>query len=300
MNALSTNQEFQNFTDEMSQEECCTFMNLFLCVKYKNAGKLSSHNWFFNGFCRELRPRFAVLLDVGLRPHREALYKMYHHMNKNDRVGGVCGYMSLKIEQASEKEEVREEELDLLSYLALKFVDIQRTQQVEYHFAHLIDKPFEAIFKFIHVLPGAFSAYNMQAILPGDGHSRTGEASEDDTLLKEYFKSIDEKLANNKITSSDFSLKNILARVLLPDFINSCFIEVAPDSEEQMLYNENISLAEDRILCMGIHKNGFDMAFLPDAYAEVDPIKNVSMLLGQRKRWINGSFFAFEKVKKEL
>jgi chitin synthase len=27
-------------------------MNLFMCVKYKNAGKLSSHNWFFNGFCR--------------------------------------------------------------------------------------------------------------------------------------------------------------------------------------------------------------------------------------------------------
>lgn len=71
-------------------------------------------------------------------------------------------------------------------------------------------------------------------------------------------------------------------------------------SEEQMLYNENIFLAEDRILCMGIHKNGKDMAFIPDAYAWVDPIKNVHTLLGQRKRWINGSFFAFDKVKKEL
>lgn len=49
---------------------------------------------------------------------------------------------------------------------------------------------------------------------------------------------------------------------------------------------------------MGIHKKGFDMTYLPDAYAEVDPIKTVHGLLGQRKRWINGSFFAFEKVKK--
>jgi chitin synthase len=74
-------------------------MNLFLCVKYKNSGKLSSHNWFFNGFCRELKPKYAVLLDVGLNPDGEALYKMYNYMHANPQVGGVCGYMSLKIEQ---------------------------------------------------------------------------------------------------------------------------------------------------------------------------------------------------------
>jgi chitin synthase len=45
-------------------------MNIFFCVKYKNAQKLSSHNWFFNGFCRELRPKYAILLDVGLRPEK--------------------------------------------------------------------------------------------------------------------------------------------------------------------------------------------------------------------------------------
>jgi chitin synthase len=43
-------------------------MNLFMVAKYKNRGKLSSHNWFFNGLCQELNPEFAVLLDVGLVP----------------------------------------------------------------------------------------------------------------------------------------------------------------------------------------------------------------------------------------
>lgn len=105
-------------------------------------------------------------------------------------------------------------------------------------------------------------------------------------------------MKNNKIVPSDLSIGNVLMKVLLPDFVNNCFIDINPESEEQMLYNENIFLAEDRILCMGIHKKGFDMAYLPDAYAEVDPIKTVHGLLGQRKRWINGSFFAFEKVKK--
>jgi len=82
--------------------------------------------------------------------------------------------------------------VDFLTNIANKFVDIQRTQQVEYHFAHLIDKPFEAAFKFIHVLPGAFSAYNMSAILDYD-------KDEDDELLVHYFKSIDEKFATRKI-----------------------------------------------------------------------------------------------------
>jgi chitin synthase len=79
------------------EERYYTHMNLFMCVKYKNSGKLSSHNWFFNGFCKELKPKYAVLLDVGLKPEGEALFKMYKHMKNNPKVGGVCGYMSLKI-----------------------------------------------------------------------------------------------------------------------------------------------------------------------------------------------------------
>jgi chitin synthase len=66
------------------------------------------------------------------------------------------------------------------------------------------------------------------------------------------------------------------------------------------MYEENVYLAEDRILCMGIHLNGKQLLFLPDAYSFVDPVKNIGALLGQRKRWINGSFFAFEKVSKDF
>jgi chitin synthase len=51
---------------------------------------------------------------------------------------------------------------------------------------------------------------------------------------------------------------------------------------------------------MGIHQNGFKLRYLPDAYAWVDPIKTVHELFGQRKRWNNGSWFAFDKVKRTL
>ncbi len=79
-------------------------MNLFMCVKYKNGGKLSSHNWFFNGFCKELNPSYTILMDVGLKPEKESIYRMYYHMKNNPDVGGVCGYMRLKIEQIEEEE----------------------------------------------------------------------------------------------------------------------------------------------------------------------------------------------------
>ncbi len=98
--------------------------------------------------------------------------------------------------------------------------------------------------------------------------------------------------------NAPINAKNAILRTLFPDFLNSCCITVHPESDEAMLYDENVYLAEDRILCMGIHKRGFEMAYLPDAYANVDPIKTVHGLLGQRKRWINGSYFAFEKVKR--
>ena len=81
------------------RENATRHMNLFMCTKYKNAGKLSSHNWFFNGFCKELKPNYTILMDVGLKPEKESIFMMYQHMKLNPKVGGVCGYMRLKIEQ---------------------------------------------------------------------------------------------------------------------------------------------------------------------------------------------------------
>ena len=76
-------------------------------------------------------------------------------------LGGVCGYMGLKLEKNDREDEPNEDELDLLTYVMGFFVDIQKAQQMEYHISHIIDKSFEALFGFIHVLPGAFSGYNM-------------------------------------------------------------------------------------------------------------------------------------------
>jgi hypothetical protein len=49
--------------------------------------------------------------------------------------------------------------------------------------------------------------------------------------LRNYFKSIDEKLASRKVVKSEMSIGNALMRTMLPDFINSCFINIDPESD---------------------------------------------------------------------
>jgi chitin synthase len=56
-------------------------------------------------------------------------------------------------------------------------------------------------------------------------------------------------------------------------------------------------LAEDRILCLGIHALEYDLHYLPDVESSVDPVTSLTKLLGQRRRWINGSWFAFNYVR---
>lgn len=70
------------------------------------------------------------------------------------------------------------------------------------------------------------------------------------------------------------------------------------DKIDLTLEESNMYLAEDRIMCLGIHALGYDLAYLPDAASCVDPVTSLTRMMGQRRRWINGSWFAFEYVFK--
>ncbi len=58
-------------------------------------------------------------------------------------------------------------------------------------------------------------------------------------------------------------------------------------------------MAEDRILCLALFaKKGANylLKYIPDAEAYTDPVKNLLALMNQRRRWINGSWFALVYV----
>ena len=118
--------------------------------------------------------------------------------------------------------------------------------------------------------------------------------------MRSYFKALEDSA--REVQTVKYSPCKVVLKVILPDFLYNCCYrsDFERNNDENLLYDSNVYLAEDRTLCMGIHQNGYDLEYLPDAHAWVDPIKNLHGLLGQRKRWINGSFFAFEKVKRTL
>lgn len=125
-------------------------------------------------------------------------------------------------------------------------------QNFEYKMSNILDKPMESSFGFITVLPGAFSAYRYEALL----NDMTGRGP-----LAKYFKGETETLKESNAG----------------------------------IFTANMYLAEDRILCFElVAKRGCNwlLKYVKSAHAETDVPDKLAELVLQRRRWLNGSFFA--------
>jgi len=256
-------------------------LNVFFTIKIMNKGKLSSHLWFFQGFCKTFNPDYCTVIDCGTKPEKEGVFNFFRALETEPDIGGVCGYMGVRMENeaadVAEKKKSQqpfEFKVDPNSFFLFRWLpkffniffyiinilmvfleylfSIEKAQKFEYAFAHIFDKAFESFFGFISVLPGAWSAYRWDAL------------TEDSLLEKEYFKT-----------------------VLTPDYVFKTIKEA------------NKILAEDRLLCLAIFtkkNNKFILKYCPDAIARTDLVNTIPGLLSQRKRWINGTWYALEHV----
>lgn len=130
-------------------------------------------------------------------------------------------------------------------------------QNFEYKMSNILDKPLESVFGYISVLPGAFSAYRYAALqkdINGNGP------------LEKYF--LGEDLHGNNINEK---------------------------TRKTGLFEANMYLAEDRILCFELvaKKNErWLLQYVASAFAETDVPSQLPEFISQRRRWLNGSFFA--------
>ncbi|KZV76531.1 glycosyltransferase family 2 protein [Peniophora sp. CONT] len=133
------------------------------------------------------------------------------------------------------------------------FNPLVAAQNFEYKMSNILDKPLESSFGYVSVLPGAFSAYRFRAVLGRP--------------LQQYFHG-DQSLAS-RLGDKGVHGMNI--------------------------FTKNMFLAEDRILCFElVAKAGqcWTLAYVKPSKAETDVPESAAELIGQRRRWLNGSFAA--------
>ncbi|KAJ2311518.1 hypothetical protein H4R23_002662, partial [Coemansia sp. Cherry 401B] len=125
-------------------------------------------------------------------------------------------------------------------------------QNFEYKISNILDKPLESVFGYISVLPGAFSAYRYSALK---------NTSKDTGPLAEYFKG---------------------------ELMHT-------EGADSSIFQANMYLAEDRILCFELvakRRCNYILRYVKAAKAVTDVPDNLAELISQRRRWLNGSFFA--------
>lgn len=126
-------------------------------------------------------------------------------------------------------------------------------QNFEYKISNILDKPLESSFGFVTVLPGAFSAYRFRSIMGRP--------------LEQYF-------------HGDHTLAKQLG---------------AKGIEGMNIFKKNMFLAEDRILCFElVAKAGskWHSTYVKASKGETDVPEGAAEFIGQRRRWLNGSFAA--------
>ncbi|OAG39887.1 chitin synthase 3 [Fonsecaea monophora] len=126
-------------------------------------------------------------------------------------------------------------------------------QNFEYKISNILDKPLESSFGYVSVLPGAFSAYRFRAIMGRP--------------LEQYF-------------HGDHTLSKRLGKKGI---------------EGMNIFKKNMFLAEDRILCFElVAKAGskWHLTYVKASKAETDVPEGAAEFIGQRRRWLNGSFAA--------
>ncbi|GAA5981736.1 hypothetical protein JCM11641_004230 [Rhodosporidiobolus odoratus] len=126
-------------------------------------------------------------------------------------------------------------------------------QNFEYKVSNVLDKPTESAFGYVAVLPGAFSAYRFAAI---QGRP-----------LNQYF-------------HGDGTLAARLG---------------SKGTDGMSIWTKNMFLAEDRILCFELVAKANErwvLGYVKPAKGETDVPESAAELIGQRRRWLNGSFAA--------
>lgn len=230
-------------------------VQLMFLVKEQNAGKINSHRWAFNFLCPNIRPKIIALVDVGTEPGPDSIYKLWESF-RDPKVGGACGEIRAMLGKHASDNDEKSIVGKVLLYFWGMILDLWKCMinplVAAQNFEYKTSNDLDK--------PGE-SFYGFISVLPGAFSAYRYNSLLGDPL-EAYFHGEDMKSDNEKPAG---------------------------------ILESNMYLAEDRILCYQLVSkphSGILLRYIHDAYATTDVPSSVDEFVNQRRRWLNGSFFA--------
>jgi len=156
-----------NLGSHKSQSVSDGELELLVCVKHANSGKLDSHWWYYQVLCTQISPDYCFQMDVGTAPLTDALFNICEAFDKNPNIGALAS--SVYTPEPKNNYDI-----------------LQLWQYGGFAKAMLRDWPGEVASGYLSVIPGQFSGVRWDAIKFDERKSEGAQ------VLDVYFKGLGE------------------------------------------------------------------------------------------------------------